>query len=121
MVFNLYMDCLIRDIMPIIKSLRNNFRYINGALHEKDHKILGEEDLLWILLCADDIALMSDDPEKLRDIVRALDSAFQRWRSLLSVGKTKTLTVCIPRPGEGPMALPLIFSGTQRVETCETI
>jgi hypothetical protein len=57
----------------------------------KDHKILGEEDILWILLYADDIALdlMSDDPDQLRDMVTALDSAFQRWGFLISVGKTK--------------------------------
>jgi hypothetical protein len=117
MLFNLYMDCVIRDVMPIIKSLGIAFRYtINGALHEKDHKTLGEEDLLWILLYADDIALMSDDPDKLRDMVTALDSAFQRWGLLISVGKTKTLTVYIPRPGEGPVAVPVIFIGTQRVE-----
>ncbi len=33
-----------------------------------------------------------------------------------SVGKTKTLTVYVPRPGEGPVAVPVIFIGTQRVE-----
>ena len=116
MLFNLYMDCVIRDVMPIIKSLRNNFRYINGALHEEDHKISGEEVLLWILLYADDIALMSDDPDKLRDMVTALDAAFQRWGLLISVGKTKTLTVYVPRPGEEPVAVPVIFIGTQQVE-----
>jgi hypothetical protein len=29
---------------------------------------------------------------------------------------TKTLTVYIPRPGEGPIAVQIIFIGTQRVE-----
>jgi hypothetical protein len=70
MLFNFYMDCVIRDVMPIIKSLGMTFGYtINGALHEEDHKISGEEVLLWILLYADDIALMSDDPDKLRSMV----------------------------------------------------
>jgi hypothetical protein len=103
--------------MPIIKSLGITFRYtINGASHEKKHTILGEEDLLWILLYADDIALMSDDPDKLRDMVTALDSAFQRCGLLICVGKTKTLTVYIPRQGEGPVAVPVICIGTQRIE-----
>jgi hypothetical protein len=93
------------------------FRYtINGTLHERESKIVGEEDLMWILLYADDIALMSDDPDKLRDLVTALDSACRRWGLLISVGKTKTLTVLIPRQGEGPVAVPVIFIGTQRVE-----
>jgi hypothetical protein len=49
MLFNLYMDCVIRDVMPTIKSLGISFRYtimIYGALHERDSKILGKEDLL---------------------------------------------------------------------------
>ncbi len=78
--------------------------------------MLGEEDLLWILLYAHDVALVSEDPDKLRDMVTALDSAFQRWGLLISVGKTKTLMVCIPSPGEGPVAVQVIFIGTQRVE-----
>jgi hypothetical protein len=117
MLFNVYMDCGTRDVMPTIKSLGISFRYtINGALHEQDSKISGEEDLLWILLYADDIALMSDDPKKLQDIVTALDSAFRRWGLLISVAKTKTLTVHVPMPGEGPVAVPVIFIGTQRGE-----
>jgi hypothetical protein len=117
MLFNLYMDCVIRDVMPTIKSLGITFRYtINGALHELDSKMLGEEELLWILLYADDIALLSDDPEKLRDMVTALDLAFRRWGLLRSVGKTKTMTVHVPMPGEGPVAVPEIFIDNQRVE-----
>ena len=59
MLFNLYMDCVIREVMPKIKSLGISFRYtINGALYEKDWLTLAEEDLLWILLYADDIALI---------------------------------------------------------------
>ncbi len=117
MLFNLYMDGVIRDVMPTIKSLGISFRYtINGALHERGLKILGEEDLLWILLYADDIALMSDDPEELQDMVTALDSAFRRWGLLISVAKTKTLTVHVSMPGEGTVAVPVIFIGTQRIE-----
>jgi hypothetical protein len=35
---------------------------------------------------------------------------------LKGVGKTKTLTVHVPMPGEGPVAVPLIFNVTQLVE-----
>jgi hypothetical protein len=38
------------------------------------------------------------------------------WSLLITVGKTKTLTVYTPRPGEGPVAVPIIFIGTQRVK-----
>jgi hypothetical protein len=37
--------------------------------------MLGKEDLLWILLYADDVAVMSDDPDELRDMVTALELA----------------------------------------------
>jgi hypothetical protein len=104
------MDCVIRDVMPIIKSLGITFRYtINGALYELDSKILGEEELLWILLYVDDIALLSDDPGKLRDMVTALDLAFRRWGLLISVAKTKTMTVHVPMPRQGPVPVPEIF------------
>jgi hypothetical protein len=103
--------------MPTIKSLGSMLRYtINGALHELDSKILGEEELLWILLYADDIALLSDDPEKSRDMVTALDLAFRRWGFLISVGKTKTMTVHVPMPRQGPVAVPEIFIDNQHVE-----
>jgi hypothetical protein len=49
------------------------FRYtVNGALHEGDFNLSREKDLRWILLYADDIAVMSDDPDNLRDMVAAL-------------------------------------------------
>jgi hypothetical protein len=117
MLFNLYMDCVIREVMPKIKSLGITFRYaINGALHETDSRVLSEEDLLWILLYADDIALLSDDPDKLQRMVTALHLAFQRWGLLISVGKTKSMTVYVPRPGEEPPPKPIIYIGDQRIE-----
>jgi hypothetical protein len=80
MLFNLHMHCVIRDVMLTIKSLGVTFRYtINGALHKLDSIMLGEEELSWILLYADDIALLADDPEKQRDMATALDLAFRRW------------------------------------------
>ncbi len=85
-------------------------------MHELDSKILKEEEILWILLYADDIALLSDDPDKLRDMVTALDLAFRRWGLLISVAKTKTMTVHVPMPGQGPVPVPEIFIDNQRVE-----
>jgi hypothetical protein len=78
--------------------------------------VLGEEDLLWILLYADDIALMSDDADKLQRMVTALHLAFQRWGLFISVGKTKSMTIYVPRPGEEPPPKPIIYIGDQRIE-----
>ncbi len=96
-----------------------NYRFAaeDGAENgELDSKKLGEEELLSILLYADDIALLSNDPQKLRVMVTALDLAFRRWGLLISVGKTKTMTVHVPMPGQGPVAVPEIFIDNQRVE-----
>jgi hypothetical protein len=85
-------------------------------LLETDSRVLGEEDLLWILLYADDIALMSDDADKLQRMVTALHLAFQRWGLLISVGKTKSMTIYVPRLGEEPPPKPIIYVGDQRIE-----
>ncbi len=63
MLFDLYMGCVIRDVMAGTKDSDIRFRYtISGTLQETDSQTLGEEELLWILLYADDIILISDDP-----------------------------------------------------------
>jgi hypothetical protein len=61
MLSNLYMDCAIRDVMSVIKDVGVRFRYtIDGALRETDSQTVGEEELLWILLYADDIVFISE-------------------------------------------------------------
>ncbi len=87
-LFDLYMDCVIREVMFKVKSLGRTFRYtINSALHETDSMVLGEEDLLRILLYADDIALMSDNADKLQSMVTALHLASNGLACLLVLGK----------------------------------
>lgn len=64
MLFHLYMDCVIREVMPNIRTLDTTFRCTTkGALHDTYSVVLGQEGLLWNLLYADEIAhaLMSDD------------------------------------------------------------
>jgi hypothetical protein len=46
MLLNLYMECVIQDVMAVIKDSGVRFRYtINVALHETDAQTLGEEEL----------------------------------------------------------------------------
>jgi hypothetical protein len=47
MLFNLYMDCVIRHVVPTIKFWA--FHTIDGALHEVDPNVLGQGDFVWIL------------------------------------------------------------------------
>lgn len=78
MLFYLHMDCVIRDVCPQSRyqgtSMGIFLLYpIRGSLH-----VLKEEDFLWILLYADDIALTSDDAGTLRDMV-SVRIAFRGW------------------------------------------
>jgi hypothetical protein len=58
---------------------------------------------------------MSYDPDKLRDMVTALDLAFRRWGLLISVAKIKTMTVHVRMPREGPVEVSAMFRYNQRV------
>jgi hypothetical protein len=60
--------------------------------------------------------ILSDDPEKFWDMVTALGLAFRRWGLLLSVAKTTTMTVHVPMPGQGLVAVPEVFTDNQHVE-----
>ena len=48
---------------------------------------------MWILLYADDIYLICDSAEKLREAVTVMDAIFLRWRLTISTKKTKVLVV----------------------------
>jgi hypothetical protein len=60
--------------------------------------------------------IMSDDADKLQRMVTALHLAFQRWGLLISIGKTKSMTVYVPRPGEELPPPLVIYIGNQRIE-----
>jgi hypothetical protein len=51
------------------------------------------EDLVWILLYADDIALMAEDLADLQFMLTELDAAFKRWGLLINVQKTKVMSI----------------------------
>jgi hypothetical protein len=51
------------------------------------------EELMWILLYADDISLVCDDIESLRAAVTLMDATFVQWGLTISTKKTKVLVV----------------------------
>lgn len=68
----------IREVMPKSKSSGITFGHvINGALHRTASRVLGVEDLQWVLLYAKDIALLADNADKLQHMVTALHLPFQ--------------------------------------------
>ena len=52
-----------------------------------------EEELLWILLYADDIVLVCDDITNLSRAVALMDNTFSQWDLTISFQKTKVLVV----------------------------
>ena len=52
-----------------------------------------EEELLWILLYADDISLVCDDITNLSRAVALMDNTFSQWGLTISTQKTKVLVV----------------------------
>jgi hypothetical protein len=94
MLFNLYMDSVVRDVMPIIRQRGIKLQYnFNGRLEEIVHGKVTHEDLVWILLYADDIALMAEDLADLQFMLTELDAAFKRWGLLINVQKTKVMSI----------------------------
>ena len=89
-LFNICLDTVIRQLLPELKRLGVTICYkIDGQLmHGKN---LSEEELMWIMLYADDISLVCDDAEKLRTAVTTMDATFLRWGLTISTNKTKVL------------------------------
>ena len=48
---------------------------------------------MWILLYVDDISLICDSAEKLREAVTVMDTTFLRWGLTISTKKTKVPVV----------------------------
>ena len=54
-----------------------------------------EEELMWILLYADDTSLICDTAEKLREAVTVMDVTFLRWGLAISTQKGKVLAAML--------------------------
>ena len=91
-MFNLYLDTAVRALLPVLKSLGVKISYkIDGQLTECRNPT--HEELVWILMYADDICLIADNPESLRQAITAMDAAFLTFGLTVSTQKTKILLV----------------------------
>jgi hypothetical protein len=94
MLFNLYMDSVVRDVMPVIRQRGIKIRYnFKGRLGEMGSGVITHEDLVWILLYADDIALLAQDLADLHIMLTELDTAFKWWGLHMNVQKTKVMSI----------------------------
>ena len=74
-LFNICLDTVIRQLLPELRQLGVTICYItDGQLRHCKNPT--EEELMWILLYADDISLVCDTAKKLREAVIVMDATF---------------------------------------------
>ena len=91
-LFSLYLDTAVRSLQPVLRSLGVRISYkIDGQLSECKHPT--HDELVWILMYADDICLIADNPDDLEQAIVAMDAAFLTYGLTVSTHKTKILVV----------------------------
>ena len=73
------------------------------------------EEMMWILLYADDISLVCDNIDNLRTAVALMDSIFLKWGLTISTKKTKVLVVGRDAEAQTPSATITIRGDTLEV------
>ena len=93
-----------RQLLPQLRKLGVKIAYkIDGQLmHSRNPDA---EELMWILLYADDISLVCDDIESLRAAVTLMDATFVQWGLTISTKKTKVLVVGKDAAEQSPHAV----------------
>ena len=91
-LFNICLDTVVRQLLPYLRRLGVTKCFkIDGQLRHCKNPT--EEELMWILLYADDISLICDSAEKLREAVTVMDTTILRSGLTISTKKTKVLVV----------------------------
>ena len=98
-----------RQLLPQLRKLGVKIAYnTDGQLmHSRNPDA---EELMWILLYADDISLVCDNIESLRAAVTIMDATFVLWGLTISIEKTKVLAVGKDAAEQSPHAV-IIISG----------
>ena len=88
LLFNLFLDTAVREVHPILQQLGVKIHYrIDGHLTEA--KTYSSAELMWILMYADDIALICDDPDDLQLALSIVHKEFLRWGLHINASKTE--------------------------------
>ena len=91
-LFNICLDTVIRQLLPRLPQLAVTICFkIDGQLRHCKNPT--EEELMWILMYADDISFICDTAMKLREAVTVMDATFPHWGLTISTEKTKVLVV----------------------------
>ena len=99
MLFNLYLDSVIQTILPKLQELGVRVVYqVDGVLHDKPLHTLTHREFVYILLYADDIALLSESLADLKSMVEVVHNQFQAWGLAMNFDKTKVMQVGLSHP-----------------------
>ena len=86
------LDTVVRQLLPPLQKLVTlAYRKCDGQLSHSRNPT--HEELIWILLYADDISLVCDNIDHLRTAVALMDSTILQWGLTISTKKTKVLVV----------------------------
>ena len=91
-LFTLTLDTVVRQLLPELQKLGVTivYKFDGQLMHSRNPT---HEELMWILLYADDISLVCDDIDNLRKAVALMDATFLQWGLTISTKKTKVLVV----------------------------
>lgn len=97
MLFNLFIDTVVRCLEPLLRQSGVRFVYmLDGQLRVSSVRDMSQ--VAWILMFADDIALVIEDNEASAEIMQLVDHTFAQWGLEVSLKKTKAMPLLA---GEG--------------------
>ena len=90
MLFNLFIDSVIRCLQRVLRQSGVKFVYkVDGQLRESKTRDI--QEIAWILMFADDIALVSECEQEMQRAVQLMDMTFAQWGLEMSLKKTKVM------------------------------
>ena len=91
-LFSIYLDTVVQQLQPLLQRTGVIIQFrINGDLKQV-HKPT-DEQLMWIFMYTDDIALLAEDTASLKAAIELLDAVFSDWGLTVSTSKTKILVI----------------------------
>ena len=90
LLFNVFIDTVVRCLQPFLQHAGVTFVYkVDGQLRESRTRDV--QEIAWILMFADDIALILEDGEHVEQAIQQADTTFAQWGLEISLKKTKVM------------------------------
>ena len=90
LLFNLFIDTVVRCLEPLLKQSGVTIVYkVDGQMRKSKTRDL--QVIAWILMFADDIALITEDEQQMQQAIQLIDATFAEWGLDMSLKKTKVM------------------------------